>query len=221
MYRAARWSYLAITRSRPGDEVEQPTPAPILQAMRKAAELEPAISWTAFEYASLPIWRSRDDGYAHILEKIIDDVGERGRALILAPWIGIGGADTVALNYAKAFQASPRFAGSTTIVGTYLPERTVHEIIPGSVRYVHIWDRWLQLAPHLRRRLLAQALILLQPEVVVSVNSFHFTEAMQEYGAQISGVTKTFATLFAFDRIGAGYPTNPITDDGQRQYLDA
>lgn len=222
LYRAARWSYRTVTLARHVNEVsvtDDPPPR-VREALHAAAEIDPAVSWTAFNYGRLPTWRARDDGYAEALDMALIDIGDRGRALVLAPWVGVGGADMVALNYAKALQASDRYADRSSIVGTYLPERTVHMIIPGSLRYVHLRNRWLDLPPRARRRFIAQLLILLRPELVVSVNSFHFTEAMQEYGPQVSGLMNTFATLFAFDRIGEGYPTNPITDDSQRLYLD-
>lgn len=224
LYRAARWSYRTVTFTRHvvvGEAgMMHRTPPRVREALVAAAEIDPAVSWTAFTFAELPIWRARDDGYAEALELALDQIGNRGRALVIAPWIGIGGADTVALNYAKALQASEPYAGRSSILGTFLPDHTVHDSIPGPIRYVHLDKSWLDLPPRARRRFIAQLLILLRTELVVSVNSFHFTETMQEYGPQLSGLMRTFSTLFAFDRIGDGYPTNPITDDAQRRYLD-
>ena len=218
MYRAARGAYRAVTRSGAHEDHAELSPA-VLEALRAASEVDPAVSWTAFEFQKLPVWHSRDDGFTEVLEKIVDDLRDAS-AVVAVPWVGIGGADIVSLNYARALQASERFAGKTAFLATYLPERTVHEQIPGTIRYVQIWDRWLDFPPEMQRKVLAQAMILVRPELVVSVNCFHLTNALRSYDRQVLDGTSVYATLFAFDRIGAGFPVNPITDDSHRSYLD-
>ena len=52
------------------------------------------------------------------------------------------------------------------------------------------------------------------------MNCFDLTNSVLLYGTQMGASTRILLTLFAFDRIGAGYPSNPITDDSQRAYLD-
>ncbi|ODT25307.1 MAG: hypothetical protein ABS64_02975 [Microbacterium sp. SCN 69-37] len=223
IYRSVRWAY-RLMRGRRGagttGEDENLDPE-IERILRLAAEIDPAISWTAHSYSKLQAWHARDDGYVEVLEAALAEMGSNPAALVLAPWVGVGGADTVALNYALALAESPGFEGRTTIVGTFLQERTVHERIPGNVKYVHLWDRWLELPPEVRRRLLAQFIVWADPSVVISVNCFHLTESLTEYNRQISTGRRVFTTLFAFDRIGFGLPVNPITDDSQRQWLDS
>lgn len=53
-----------------------------------------------------------------------------------------------------------------------------------------------------------------------AVDCCHFTEALPTRSRQILDGTRAFVTLFAFDRIVPGFPTNPITDDSDREYLD-
>ncbi|WP_288121719.1 glycosyltransferase [Microbacterium sp. 69-7] len=222
LYRGAR----AIARSVPG--WRRPRLAPTIervstevrQALREATRLEPAISWTATALLSLESWQARDDGYGDILVGTLDRLRDANGALVIVPWVGIGGADTVSLNYAQALAATDRFQGRTTMLGTFLAEKTVHERIPGTIQYSHLDERWLTLLPHVRDRLIAQLIVLLRPELVVCVNSFHFVQALRKYAHQITDGTRVFATLFSFDKIGDDYPTNPITDDSQRRFLD-
>lgn len=219
IYRAARGVMRTVTGS--GKRATNRVRPAVAAALSAAAEIDPAVSWTAHSFQKLPIWLARDDGYAECLEAALDQLDRRGGALVAVPWIGVGGADIVSLNYAKALAGTDRFRDRTTILGTFLPERTVRELIPESINYVHLDSRWLELAPHIRRRLIAQLIVLVRPELLVSVNCFHVTEALQDHHGQILDGTRAYATLFAFDRIGEGYPVNPITDDSQRTYLDA
>jgi len=223
LYRAARSVVRVGGIRRRGSSTRSTTEefSPVVKrALREASALEPAISWTAASFDSLEVWRAHDDGYGDILVRTLDHIGKQGAALVVVPWVGIGGADLVSLNYAKALVGSTHFEGRTAILGTFLADRTVHEQIPGNIRYSHLDERWLTLPPRIRHRLIAQLIVLLRPEVVVCVNSFHLVQALQTYGRQIADGTRVFATLFSFDKIGDGYPTNPITDDSQRRFLD-
>lgn len=218
IYLAARWTVRTATGKK--HAAAHGTPPAVQRALLDACEIDPAISWTAHDYEKLPIWTARNDGYTEIIESALEAMAGRAGAVIAVPWVGVGGADLVSINYARALQSTERFAGRTVMLGTYLEERTHRDLIPDGVDYVHLPKRWLGFPPRVRRRLLAQIIVLARPELVVSVNSFHFTEALQVHAPQILDGTRAYSTLFAFDRIGAGYPTNPITDDSQRQYLD-
>ncbi len=63
-------------------------------------------------------------------------------------------------------------------------------------------------------------MILHRPELVISVNCFDVAHSLSVFDRQMTQGTAIHQTLFAWDQIGAGYPTNPITDDAQREYLD-
>lgn len=198
-----------------------PTVSPAVSAaLSHITEIEPAISWTALRVLSLPVWHAHDDGFGEYLETALADIGDRGDAIVFVPWLGVGGADLVALNYAKALNASGPHAGRVTILATSLAERTRRDLIPESLNVVQLDERWLQLDRGDRNRLLAQLIVLARPKLIVSVNCHHLTEALPSYTAQILDGTRLFLTLFAFDRLEPGYPTNPITDDSHREYLD-
>lgn len=236
---AARWStrwlsfevkhgiYRGLRRVAGRGQPKPPSPTPdptlpqaLAEALAEVVEIEPAVTWTAFNAVNLAVWRARDDGYGRYFDDAVRAVGDRGHALVMVPWIGVGGADLVALNYARALNASPTYAGRVTIVATSLPERTRRELIPQDINVVQFDEGWLSLDPGMRRRMVAQFIVQVRPELVLSVNCHHLTEALPFYSRQILDGTRLFATLFAFDRVGAGYPTNPITDDSQRTYLD-
>ncbi len=189
-------------------------------AFEEASHLDPAISWTAFDYETLELWAPRDDGYADALEQALDDLRDHAGAIVVVPWVGIGGADLVSRNYARALEASPEFGGRTSILATDLADNTQRELIPTGVNFVQLSPIAAAFWPEQHARLVAQIVILSEPKLLVSVNGFHLTRAMERYGTQISDGRHVFATLFAFDHIGPGYPVNPITNDSEREYLD-
>lgn len=219
IYRAVRGAYRTIARVPTSEGAEALNPQ-IERSLLVASEIEPAISWTAFRFEHLELWHARDDGYGKILDEAVTALGLDVQALVTVPWVGIGGADLVSLNYARALQSSAMYAGKTRILATFLPERTKPDLIPSDIGFVQLHPAWLKLDLRLQQRLLAQLLVLLRPKVVVSVNSFHVTNALQVFHRQMREGTRIYATIFAFDRIGAGYPVNPITDDSQRDFLD-
>lgn len=223
IYRFARKTVRTVTGCSHEDPVQHlkrsQNPA-LAAALREATAVEPALSWAAFSIDELVAWEARDDGYARVMEDALNQIGERGDALVMVPWLGVGGADMVSLNYAKALNETDEFRGRTTILGTFDITRTDYSLIPADLNYVHLDSLWLEFPLHVRQRLIAQLLVLLRPRLVVSVNCFHLLDALRAHAEPITETTDVYATLFSFDRIGDGYPTNPITDDGQRSWLD-
>lgn len=194
-------------------------PQEIVSALKEACEIEPALSWTANGFAHLSEWHPHVDEYSPLLFSLVKQL--RGtRALVAVPWVGIGGADLVSLNYARALAEDDRFAGNVTILATHIPSRTLRHLIPPGVTFVQVPESFRELTPNQQRRLLAHALLFVRPELILSINCFDVTNSLQLYGRQLGATSRIYLSLFAFDRIGDGYPTNPITDDGQREYLD-
>lgn len=202
--------------------LKTPTVVPVVltNPLRDAAEIEPALSWTAHQYATLPEWLPPHDEYAALLTSLVDQLRGKADALVAVPWVGIGGADIVSLNYAKAFAANSRYSGSVSMLATYTPSRTLRHLVPEGVNFVQVPQSFRELSPELQRRLLAQVLLTVAPSVIVSINCFDMTNALQLFSRQLTSRSRIFLSLFAFDRIGEGYPVNPITDDPQREFLD-
>lgn len=188
-------------------------------ALRECTQDEPAISWTGTRLKDIPLWDTAPTGYASVLREVTQQL-QGVQRIVLVPWVGIGGADLVSLNYANAFAQIEGGAGTTAILATYLPERTRVDLIPDNVRFVQIPARWRELTPNDQRKLLAHVLLLIQPNVVVGVNCFDLSNSLQLFSKQMTRGTRIFLTLFAWDSIGDGYPTNPITDDSERVWLD-
>lgn len=211
---------VSIYRARRPAVATKPIPPKVIAHLKSASEIEPAISWTANGYATVPIWHTAEDQYSSLLLDIVDQLRPASRGIVAVPWVGIGGADLVSLNYARGLAATPHFRDNVTILATYLPERTLRHLVPPGVSFVQVSQGIRNLTPDQQRRILAQALLLVRPELVVSVNCFDVTNSLQLYGHQLASTMPIFLTLFAFDRIGEGYPVNPITDDSQRTYLD-
>lgn len=202
-----------------------PTPARVLpsvslmRAFKDAAELEPALSWTAFRATQLTQWEPPDVEFGEVLEGLVSAL-KGTDTLLFAPWLGIGGADMVTLNYAGSLARSPGLEGKVSLLTTYLPERTFPELIPAEVRQIQLDLRFRAWPLERQQRLIAQLVVLLSPRLIISVNCFDFTSALAVYSRSMCAVPDVFLTLFAFDRIGKGaYPVNPISDDPQRSFL--
>lgn len=192
----------------------------VTDTLLAASELEPALSWTAHQFSTLPTWSPPHDDYATLLTSLVEQLRGKADALVAVPWVGIGGADIVSLNYAKALAASSRYAGSVSMLATYTPSRTLRHLVPEGVNFVQVPESFRELSPELQRRLLAQVLLMVRPSVIVSINCFDITNSLQLFSGQLTSTSRIFLSLFAFDRIGEGYPVNPITDDPQREFLD-
>ena len=199
---------------------EPPLSAELNQQLFSASQIEPAISTAASEFEILPIWDPLDSSYTEILETTLLQVAEKNEVVIWVPWLGVGGADLVALNYAIGLSESEVFKGKVSIIATYLPERTVLETIPKGINFVQISPEIRRLSPDKQRRLIAQLFIQMKSKLAISVNCFDVTNALQDFAKQMSNETKIFLTLFAFDKNDGGFPVNPITDDSQREFID-
>lgn len=185
-----------------------------------AAQLEPALSTVLVDYERLEEYRPHDDGYGTVLDEILTGLQGRSDALVMVPWIGVGGADLVARNYAEALRSSTTFGASTSVIATYTPDRTRREMIPAGVNFVQVSQAVRRLPPERQHRLFAQAVVWASPRLVVGVNCFDLVQALDVFSSAVCDDRDVFLTLFAFDRIGDGYPVQPITDDAQRIFLD-
>ncbi len=107
------------------------------------------------------------------------------------------------------------------MLATYLPERTLAEMIPDGVNFVQVDQSMRELSPERQHRLFAQIIVWSRPRLVIGVNCFDLVQALGQFSLPICEGRTVFLTLFAFDQIGAGYPVNPITDDAQRAFLDS
>ncbi|MCU1422420.1 MAG: hypothetical protein JWN36_2071 [Microbacteriaceae bacterium] len=196
-----------------------PTEPNLLRALQDAAELEPALSWVANGIAHIGSWVPPDDQYAAVLEGIVSAMADT-EVVILAPWVGVGGADLVTLNYAKALAAAPALEQRVSVLTTYLPERTIRHLIPEEVRHYQLDTIFRGWPLERQQRLIAQLMVLIGPRLILSINCFDFTNALKAYARPICAGSDVYLSLFAFDRIGEGsYPVNPITDDPQRSFL--
>ncbi len=205
---------------RSSSKTNRPISADVVVALTNAAEIEPAISWTANSFEMLPEWNPHKDMFASILVSVVESLRGKARAVIAVPWMGVGGADLVSINYTRALLANPRYKGEISVLATHLPSHTLRHLVPDGANFVQMPEEYRALTPEQQRRLLAQVILLAQPELLLSVNCFDLSNSLELYGRQLSSTSRIYLTLFAFDRIGEGYPTNPITDDGQRAYLE-
>lgn len=217
LYRLAAKPYRKLLRI---ENNKQTLISPILQEqLISLCEIEPAVSWAAFNINSLEKWVPKHTGYSDILLFVLNQLENKSKSIVFVPWIGIGGADLVSLNYLRALNASDKFFDSTSAIATYTPSKTKRELIPEGLNFIQMPEQFRGLSPEMQRRLIAQIFIQAQPELALSINCFDVTNSLQLFSKQITSVTNLYLSLFAFDKIGAGYPVNPITDDSQRNFL--
>lgn len=189
----------------------------IKEQVRKATWIEPGISWTAYSLENLYVHSTVNSSYGEVLEKLVNDLGNNVEKIVAVPWVGIGGADLVSINYANALsELSENY--KTIVLSTGSPERTRLDLIPSTVKFVQIDSRFQSFSEEIRSRLLAQAFTICRPKLVIAVNCFDVVNSLRRYGKQISAISDLYLTFFAFDRIGDNYPTQPITD-GSRDFL--
>lgn len=191
----------------------------LLRTLREAAEIEPALSWVANGFAHIDEWVPPSNEFATVFEGLASALAGT-EVLILAPWVGIGGADLVTLNYARALANAPGLDQKVSVLTTYLPERTIRSLIPERVRHFQMDTIFRDWPLERQQKLIAQLMVFLQPKLILSINCFDFTNSLREYARPICAGSDVYLSLFAFDRIGEGsYPVNPITDDPQRSFL--
>lgn len=186
------------------------------------AELEPALSWALYrlERMEVEVWRPPSSTYAAILVDTYAELRSHADVMVLAPWVGVGGADLVARNYLSALLTEAATRDRVSLLTTAAAERTLTHLLPSGTRRTQLPPEFRALHESQRSRLVAQLLVLLRPKVILSIGCFDFTQALVRYGAQLGSSSAIFLSLFGFDHIGMGsYPTNPITDDSQRNYL--
>lgn len=197
-------------------------PKVVLAAARKAVELEPAISWSIEHLRHGPTWPARHSDFAKILTQALEDLA-KSSIIIAVPWIGIGGADMVALNYARALlqlKSHAKTEGDIAILALGDSKMTDLRLVPDGVRFVQLPDEWRKLNSDEMQRLLATIVVQIAPEIILSINGFDVTEAMRKYGKQMTARTRIYATLFSWDRTPSGYPANPITNPAERDHLE-
>lgn len=192
-------------------------PEKVHQLIQKATWIEPEITGTAEIVAKLPEWQPFESHYAELLEEFVDQFN--ARTIIAAPWIGIGGADLVALNLANVFEVSAGSNDSVLIVTTGDSTKTVDSLIPSNIRRLQFDSKFESLPEALQRRLIAQALVQAQPERLVIINSYQFLQALRTFGRQVSAKTAVYTSLFCLDRTPSGHPDHNIFVGG-RDFLE-
>lgn len=228
---AAKWALSPLPRSVKNRLrrliTRPPSPAPLRDRreiesyLLDAAQIEPALSWHVHNYEKLEAWIPQDGGFGSVLDELLTALSGRSEALVMVPWIGIGGADLVSQNYLRLIQSSDTFAGKVSVLATYLPERSLAEMVPEGVNFVQANQSMRALSPERQHRLFAQAVVWAGPRLVVGVNCFDLVQSLGKFHVAICQERDVYMTLFAFDRLDGGYPVSPITDDAQRAFLSS
>jgi glycosyltransferase involved in cell wall biosynthesis len=182
-------------------------------------DIEPALSQPLERVQNASLWLIKESEFAVILDSIVRQL-EGCEAIVAVPWIGVGGADLVALNYAKALHESAEFHSSVAILTFHDPDRTKLDLIPPGIKLVQMPSNWRTIHPDLHSRLIANIVIQVDPMLILAINGFDIVDALKVFGRQITQNTMIFASLFSWDRTKHGYPTNPITDSAEREHLD-
>lgn len=190
--------------------------AELLEMLREATVLDPAVSWAVENLAQLPLWRPRDDGHGALLERLLSQGNGRRTTLVAVPWLGIGGGGLVATNYLRALVELAAKDERVVLLTTGDPARTVLEAVPDGVSLLQIPTLLDERDGYWRQRFFAQLVVFLAPRSIISVNCHHITDAMQQFPEQITDATDLYLTMFGFDRRVSGLPSSPLTDEGMR-----
>lgn len=182
------------------------------------AWLEPQASWPVVEHSVLPVWDPKPSSYGEILEDFCGFLfGEQQTCVIFVPWVGIGGADLVSMNYAKAFRQ--KFVNSRVIIAATMgKEHTNQDLIPEGVEFYQFPIGFQELDPGKRAKLLAQSIVEINPQIVLNVNSPDFFESLRNYSLPMSQRTNLYFTFFCFDHSIEGVPIHHAFESS-REYL--
>lgn len=187
--------------------------------IKLACEIEPALSKSMESVHKSTVWRVSEGEFAKALSQTYFElIGTT--ALIAVPWIGNGGADKVALNYAVALQKSENFRGKIAILTMDEPLKTNPKLVPPEITIAQLPSAIRKLHPDLLDRLIASIIIQVEPKLVLAVNGFDVVNALKKFGKQLSARTQIYATLFSWDLTKSGFPVNPITDSAERDHLN-
>lgn len=191
--------------------------AAIWPYFKSASEFEPALSRNLDAIGSAQRWANRHSAYASILDGALQSL-EGVDAIIAVPWIGPGGADSVALNYLRAISDLTDYR--VALLTLHDPLRTDLTLIPENTEVVQLPLEWRALPESLMSRLIATLVIQTEPKLILAINGFDVVDAMATYGQQMTSRTRIFASLFAWEISVNGFPRSPITDHTDRRHLD-
>lgn len=203
------------------NEHEDPTAAPSPlrdQLLRRLAIIDPAVTWIALNYDSIPT-RARDSSGSGAMVMRILDLLDGATAIVAVPWLGRGGGDMVAANYARALESQDHHRGHTVLLTTSAPEKTIADLVPASVRLVQLDSAFSDLTTLAQHRALVQALTIASPAVLLGVNCADLTDALQDHPDTITRTSDVWVAFFAYYFRGEGYPSHPIAEARFRPIL--
>ncbi|MDL9980296.1 glycosyltransferase [Microbacterium sp. ASV49] len=111
---------------------------------------------------------ARDDGYSQELVAAVTNLGEHTAAVVAVGWLDLHAEGRRALNYAKALDAFSGYSGRTAILAVDDPSMTVHDVIPGSIRYLDLDLHGKGWSAELRARFLAQLVMLVDCSLAIA-----------------------------------------------------
>lgn len=188
--------------------------------LKRICEVEPAISNLVTRINDVPFWEvQRDRNYSEVLYFLITRFASNSDKLVTVPWIGVGGADAVALNYAKALSEFTKKDERINVLATQGASMTKLELIPANLNFIQIPDEYFRLDSDLQKKVFAQFIILTKIQLVVSVNSPDVVLSLGKYFKALGNTADIFLSMFSFDLLEGKFPVNPITNDSEREFL--
>lgn len=187
------------------------------QLTAELAWIDPQISTAIESRYYLPVWEPAGGVYGELLAELLEEFSQPRINMIFVPWIGLGGADLVAINYVRSLNhLQPEFRN--VLIATWDPEKTNPDYIPGGLDFIQLDQRYWNLSRELQAKLLAQLIVCVRPQAIINVNSPNFYDSIRKYPKQLSSASKIFTCVFCFDRTLTGLPVHTAFD-GSRDYL--
>lgn len=185
---------------------ESSLPPRLLEEWRDLHELEPLIPIpTAERLRGYTVIGPPTDGTATPASRVwwqaVDAFGgSRPQALVLAPWLRMGGADILVARYAQTI-ADLRPDWQVAVVTTHAASTTQAWMPPG-VRMVDLpaIDGYDSLSARQKREMVANLVVQLGPELVHVINSPEAFDAFEWCSPAMTSQSRVHLTTFVIDR---------------------
>ena len=180
------------------DRKKREIPPWLIEEWKEIHEIEPQLFPETWLVNTVPFYRVPDSRVGtHYLE-LCTRYGEGVSHVFLVPWLKMGGADLVTLNYVNALVQGKLSAG-IVVIATLDADSPWSERLPEGVRFIEFGKIYSHLSPEEQESLLTRVLIQKAPKVVHTINSDLAYRVLVKHGKALSGISDLYACSFCED----------------------
>lgn len=160
--------------------------------------IEPQIFPEQHLLQSIPFYSVPESRIGRYYLPLCEMFGNGVTHVFLVPWLKMGGADLVALNYVEALKRiNPKT--EITVISTLNADSPWSGRLPQGVRFVEFGKVCKELASEEQEKLLSRLLLQMSPKVIHNINSDLGYRIFVKYGKALGTVSKLFACSFCKD----------------------